>query len=471
MQHVTNFIKQLGENYYLDFIIEPYKDDFEYEDYYLLVQYQNKKYYELSLELINKRQEDIITNLKVLFKNSISELLVEIASKDSEKVNILLNSFIEAVKVNLKAIIDDFRIDDTKSRYYSILIDDYETFEIINKRYDEKYFSDLRTYNDEILYVINRIGRKVYAINSEKETTIYSLEDHINRHNILSALPFKLFHIGQKFIFELERIKKLNSVENTQPSNSVKMINTYFDKFCELIDDINVLDKYSPLTLKISLIDCIKEIKSETFLELQNKGNQRNDYLDYKINEIEKRSYPKDIDPNYIKKHLTKYQITVDEIFQSNFSNAEFENIFCSNYKDFDEKQEQHSVYQLQLDFYGFLCNYYANELISFFVNNKEVKTSTLNNQVGKIKWTGKPSQLGFILGKLQELEYIEAPQKSNGDINYNEFARLVKDTFDIETTEGTLSKYLNINSEKGQETARNFDENGFDIPHKKIVS
>ena len=70
MQHVTNFIKQLGENYYLDFIIEPYKDDFEYEDYYLLVQYQNKKYYELSLELINKRQEDIITNLKVLFKNS-----------------------------------------------------------------------------------------------------------------------------------------------------------------------------------------------------------------------------------------------------------------------------------------------------------------------------------------------------------------------------------------------------------------
>ena len=68
MQNVTNFINLLGENYYLDFIIEPYKDDFEYEDYYLLVQYQNKKHYELSLELINKRQEDIITNLKVLYK-------------------------------------------------------------------------------------------------------------------------------------------------------------------------------------------------------------------------------------------------------------------------------------------------------------------------------------------------------------------------------------------------------------------
>ena len=377
MQHVTNFIKQLGENYYLDFIIEPYKDDFEYEDYYLLVQYQNKKYYELSLELINKRQEDIITNLKVLFKNSISELLVEIASKDSEKVKILLNSFIEAVKVNLKAIIDDFRIDDTKSRYYSILIDDYETFEIINKRYDEKYFSDLRTYNDEILYVINRIGRKVYAINSEKETTIYSLEDHINRHNILSSLPFKLFHIGQKFIFELDRIKKLNSVENTQPLNFIKMKDTYFDKFCELIDDYTILKKSTAIGVMIDLQLCMKEIKSETLLELQQNGINRNDHLEFKINEVEKCNYDKNAGLKYINKWFNEYQIGLTPILNNSFQDNPIELLLNSHYNDMEKfSPEKDKAYNAQLDFYQFFCNYYANKLIEYFKSKMTIDES-----------------------------------------------------------------------------------------------
>lgn len=381
MQHVTNFIKQLGENYYLDFIIEPYKDDFEYEDYYLLVQYQNKKYYELSLELINKRQEDIITNLKVLFKNSISELLVEIASKDSEKVNILLNSFIEAVKVNLKAIIDDFRIDDTKSRYYSILIDDYETFEIINKRYDEKYFSDLRTYNDEVLYIINRIGRKIYAINSEKETTIYSLENHINRHNILSSLPFKLFHIGQKFIFELDRIKKLNSVENTQPSNFIKMKDTYFDKFCELIDDYTILKKSTAIGVMIDLQLCMKEIKSETLLELQQNGINRNDHLEFKINEVEKCNYDKNADIHYVEKWLKNYNTTIDEILKNTFQSSSITGLIDSHYNDMEKfSKEKDLAFNIQSDFYQYFCKYYADELISYF-KSKMVGIEKENNE------------------------------------------------------------------------------------------
>ena len=475
MQNVANFIKLLGENYYLDFIIDPNSEEVSYERHFILVHYQDKNYYEITFEQIKIRQNEIIKDCKILFENALSEIFLEISKKNNDEIVKFLNLNIEAVKIKIKTLKDDCIIDNKKSRYCAILYDNFDTqyLETLYTKRDLNEEDEINSKFNQFLVRFNHTNTvsKRYYIESE-----YYLGTLYYRYKLLNSLPFKLFHIALKFIIELERIKKnytieVKSIEQKQPSNSVKMNNTYFDKFCELIDDINVLDKYSLLTLKISLIDCIKEIKSETFLELQNKGNQRNDYLDYKINEIEKRNYPKDIDPNYIKKHLTKYQITVDEIFQSNFSNAEFENIFCSNYKDFDEKQEQHSVYQLQLDFYGFLCNYYANELISFFVNNKEVKTSTLNNQVGKIKWTGKPSQLGFILGKLQELEYIEAPQKSNGDINYNEFARLVKDTFDIETTEGTLSKYLNINSEKGQETARNFDENGFDIPHKKIVS
>ena len=45
MQNVTNFINLLGENYYLDFIIEPYEDEVDYEKHFVLVHYLDKKYY------------------------------------------------------------------------------------------------------------------------------------------------------------------------------------------------------------------------------------------------------------------------------------------------------------------------------------------------------------------------------------------------------------------------------------------
>ena len=88
-----------------------------------------------------------------------------------------------------------------------------------------------------------------------------------------------------------------------------------------------------------------------------------------------------------------------------------------------------------------------------------------------KLKWIGKPSQLGFIIGKLAELGYIEAPTHKSGDINYTYFAKLVKSTFECQTTEASLSKYLNLESDKGQETVRKFEDNKFNMPHLKVIS
>lgn len=373
MQNVANFIKKLGENYYLDFIIEPITEDFEYEDYYLLVQYQNKKYYELNLELIKKRQEDIISNLKELFKNSIPEILIEIASKDSEQTNAFLNSYIEAVKINLRTIIDDFQIDDTKSRYYNFLIDDFETLQIVNKRYDERYFSDLRTYDYEVLRIIDRVDKKNYDVQKEKEISIYLIDDHVNRYKLLSSLPFKLFHIGQKFIIELERIKKINTSEinnseSSQTVNSLKMKDTYFDKFCELIDDYTILKKSTAIGVMIDLQLCIKEIKSETLLELQQQGINRNDHLEFKINEVEKCSYDKNADINYVEKWLKNYNITIDEILSNTFQNSSITGLIDIHYNDMDAfSTEKDKAYHVQLDFYQYFCKYYADELMSFF--------------------------------------------------------------------------------------------------------
>jgi DNA-dependent RNA polymerase auxiliary subunit epsilon len=66
---------------------------------------------------------------------------------------------------------------------------------------------------------------------------------------------------------------------------------------------------------------------------------------------------------------------------------------------------------------------------------------------------------------------YIESPLKKDGEINYTQLAKLVKETFETETTESTLSKYLNLESEKGQETVRKFNSNNFNIPHLKTIS
>ena len=88
-----------------------------------------------------------------------------------------------------------------------------------------------------------------------------------------------------------------------------------------------------------------------------------------------------------------------------------------------------------------------------------------------KISWDSKPAHLGYIMGMLADLEFINAPRRQNGEINYTQFAKQVYNVFDVKTTESTLSKYLNTSTEKAQETERNFNKASFNIPHKKEVN
>lgn len=143
--------------------------------------------------------------------------------------------------------------------------------------------------------------------------------------------------------------------------------------------------------------------------------------------------------------------------------------------------------YERQKEFFEFVKNHHLSNLFVFIKKTKKQLSLVENeNQIKRIKmsnvaeslnaiekliWIGKPSQLGFIISKLAELGYIEAPKRKNSDVNYSQFSKLVKNTFDIDTTEGTLSKYLNLDSEKGQETERNFNKNGFNMPDRGIIS
>lgn len=131
------------------------------------------------------------------------------------------------------------------------------------------------------------------------------------------------------------------------------------------------------------------------------------------------------------------------------------------------EPNEAAKVEDIQKDFYTYAYHLEVLKVIEFIENQHH---SLINNE-DKIKWIGKPSQLGFIIGKLVEFGYVESPTRTNGETNYTQLAKLVNNTFDVATSPATLSKYLNLESEKGQETARQFEKNKFYLPQIKEVS
>jgi hypothetical protein len=387
MQSVNSFIKLLGENYYLDFITDPYQEDLDYDKHYLLVKYNNVNYYELNLELIKVKQTEIVNSFKSLFANSLSEIFIEVANKDAKNIESFLNFYIEAVRIKLNSIKEDFYVDSIKSRYNSQLIDDYQTVHIENLRFRKGYYTDIEIKNDQILGYINRIERNSYDFYNDEETSLYNIEIHCNRLKLLSFLPFQLFHIGHKFIIEINKIKSMNIEEikgnNFNLQSQSKIEDTYFGKFCEIIDDYTILKKSTVIGVMVDLVDCIKKIKSETLLELQNKGSNRNDYLDYLINEIEKQNYSKDIDISYIQKWLDEYEISIEEIFEMNYRNNNIDAVIDRHYNDMEKfSHEKDKAFLVQSDFYYYFCKYYSDELITYFNSKKENKHSNISNKL-----------------------------------------------------------------------------------------
>jgi hypothetical protein len=120
------------------------------------------------------------------------------------------------------------------------------------------------------------------------------------------------------------------------------------------------------------------------------------------------------------------------------------------------------------------IANCFLNILQNILDEITSESTNILINEevTSKLNWNSKPAHLGYLLGILADLDYIDAPKRQNGDINYTQFAKEVLQTFKLKKgTEATLTKYLNTTTEKAQETERNFRSASFNIPHKKEVS
>lgn len=158
------------------------------------------------------------------------------------------------------------------------------------------------------------------------------------------------------------------------------MAGTYFERFCEILDNSTILKKSTAIGVMVDLKGCITEIKSEVLLELQTKGESKNDYLDYLINEIEKQDYVKNADISYIQKYLEQYNIEISEIMDMNFMKNLIVTKIDRHYNDMIPfSPEKDEAYIIQTDFLHYFCKYYADELISFL---KLKKSNIPNNNV-----------------------------------------------------------------------------------------
>src|SRR5690554_1395733 len=144
-----------------------------------------------------------------------------------------------------------------------------------------------------------------------------------------------------------------------------------FEKFCELLDDSNVLKKHSVMGVVKMLQLCIIEIKSQILKDLLELDNTKIDYyLESKILQIEKQDYLKDYGVEKISHFLKRLNVTVEQLrefeYDQGLNNTIDKNLSLETYHDdFDE------VRAIQESLLYYFLAYYANEIIKFLESKK----------------------------------------------------------------------------------------------------
>lgn len=94
--------------------------------------------------------------------------------------------------------------------------------------------------------------------------------------------------------------------------------------------------------------------------------------------------------------------------------------------------------------------------------------------QIDKLNWIGESSHLSYIISELVNQNYIEAPMKPDGDNNYSQLSRQIKNSFKQKNNIQieSMRKYASPDNEKFQELDHKFKiEYNFHIPNKKRIS
>lgn len=256
---------------------------------------------------------------------------------------------------------------------------------------------------------------------------------------------------------ELEQFLYLFSNTHIIPFSNYE--DALIDNFRKL--DAPFLDFYYPI---LTGYDNLKNEISENLLALP--IDDRSFYLNYLLHNLDSEIF--NFDSKEFFELLKHFSIDTENLDFN--KNDKLQELIHKSFKSVTRKDELVKLRDFNREYYKYILYSKLDEILKY-INELLIMAESKGDFSQKIKWIGNPSQLGFIIGKLAELGYIEAPTHKSGDINYTHFAKLVKSTFECKTTEATLAKYLNLESDKGQETVRKFEDNKLNIPHIKSVS
>ncbi|WP_439152261.1 hypothetical protein [Winogradskyella sp.] len=328
-------------------------------------------------------------------------------------------------------------------------------------------------YRAPIFAVLDRHYNDMEAFSEEKDKAFLVQTDFLNY--------FCCIYANQLIEFLKSKMPKIKPQKQAQiPNPNAKPFkDEYLNVFCK---EINVDERVIKNTSFMQAYDYgithyrpyLESEITENLLLLDK--DKKEDYLEYIKDKVSKTIFA-DIPEDFIDRWITQYEVDINEF--PKFSNKELDQLLSMCYTGYyQEPKTQDLIEDIQIDFYCYACMLEVKKITEFIESKSEKSNININpmkeeisEPISRLKWIGKPSQLGFIISSLVDLGYIEAPLKIDGEINYTQFAKLVNQTFDVNTTESTLSKYLNTDSEKGQEPMRKFKQNGFNIPHIKTVS
>lgn len=107
-------------------------------------------------------------------------------------------------------------------------------------------------------------------------------------------------------------------------------------------------------------------------------------------------------------------------------------------------------------------------EEVELFLKNNYSAQSNFN----RLKWDGENSHLTYIISELVNQQFIDPPLK-NGEINYSELCRQIKNSFSLKKTLNVESqrRFASPNNDKYQDIEAKFKSEKFYIPNKKILS
>ena len=269
---------------------------------------------------------------------------------------------------------------------------------------------------------------------------------------------------------------KIKPTKTSIPSDKNKSMKTTilkeFSYNISKYDDLTkVYDFYNFYDSNIlCLCESLKDEITENLLTLD--STKHTIYLDLVYETLEKSPFY-NINPIIIDQYLTEYNINIEQF--PNFENDKLIRLLKTNdYYNQLPYNEFSYIENIQEAFYKYFAMIETKKLLEHTKQLKvkyTIPNSHKNLAPNKIRWCGKPSQLGFIMGMLANLDYIESPKRQNGETNFTQFAKDLLEIIEIETTIGSLSTYLNIDSSKAQETVRKFENEKFHIPNRKMIS